>query len=156
MKLMRVASIALAAYFVSSALAHVGDDQALVVALERRVQGHASAGRRWVFGADDDTVGRMKSSTAAPSFRNSGLDTTLKGCDTAFGQFVGDAACTLSAGADRHRALVDDDLVVGHQPGRCRGRGQHVLRSAEPSSPGGVPTAMNWIVPCGRPSRYRS
>jgi hypothetical protein len=38
------------------------------------------------------------------------------------------AALTLSAGADRHRALVDHHLVVGHQAADVAGGGEHVLQ----------------------------
>ena len=58
MKLMRVASMALAAYLVSSAEAHVHDHDLGVIALERRVELRASAPiALGVVAADDDPVG---------------------------------------------------------------------------------------------------
>ena len=95
--------------------------------------------------------GRMKSSTAAPSFRNSGLRDDREGerrtpraasaSRTAVAHLVGRA--------HRHRALVDDHLVVGHvladvarpPPARTAGRPSRLRRAA-------CPRAMNWIVPC--------
>jgi hypothetical protein len=76
MKLMRVASIALAAYLVSSALR-----RSITTSLSRlRWNGAYSARIRWIARSSSAPTtmrsGRMKSSTAAPSFRNSGLDTT--------------------------------------------------------------------------------
>ena len=47
------------------------------------------------------------------------------------------------SGADRHRGLRDDDLaLVEVVADRARHR-EHVLQIRRPSSPGGVPTAMN-------------
>ena len=83
--------------------------------------------------------GFMKSSIAAPCFRNSGLLTTLKGMS----RFAPDHLAHLLRRANRHRALVDDDLVAIHRTADVTGDFEHVLRSAEPSSPCGVPTAMN-------------
>ena len=92
--------------------------------------------------------GFMKSSTAAPCFRNSGLLTTLNGCVVSRRDDLAD----LFGGADRHGALVDDDPVAVHRAGRCRApRRARAARSAEPSSPCGVPTAMNTI--CERRDR---
>ena len=86
--------------------------------------------------------GFMKSSTAAPCLRNSGLLTTLNGC-------VVSAAIDgvhLLRRADRHGALVDDDLVLVHRAAdRRRATSSTCVRSAEPSSPCGVPTAMKTI-----------
>ena len=60
--------------------AHVHHQQALVVALERRVERAQRARSRARRRRRSTTrSGRMKSSTAAPSFRNSGLDTTANG-----------------------------------------------------------------------------
>ena len=83
MKLMRVASIALAAYFVNSA-----EPTSMCSILSRwrlngayswpiRARARSPAGP----GSVPMTIrsGRMKSSTAAPSLRNSGLETTAIG-----------------------------------------------------------------------------
>ena len=68
--------------------------------------------------------GFMKSSTAAPCFRNSGLLTTLNGCVVSRRMI----AANLLGGADRHGALVDDDAVAVHRPADVAGDGQHVLQ----------------------------
>jgi hypothetical protein len=77
MKLMRVASIALAAYLVSSA-----ERTSIMTSLSRvRWNGAYSACIRCTARSSSAPTtmrsGRMKSSTAAPSFRNSGFETTL-------------------------------------------------------------------------------
>jgi hypothetical protein len=78
--------------------ADVHHDQLVALALEGRVQRLHQQHGAVVVGADDDAVGRMKSSTAAPSFRNSGLETTLKGTLTpALRQPPAMASCTASA-----------------------------------------------------------
>ena len=60
--------------------AHVHHQQPLVVALERRVELRASAAiARSSSAPMTMRSGRMKSSTAAPSFRNSGFETTANG-----------------------------------------------------------------------------
>ena len=70
----------------------------------------------------------MKSSTAAPSFRNSGFDTTANGvADAARRKLLGDRLADAVGGAHRHRGLVDDDLVLGHPPADVARRGEHVL-----------------------------
>ena len=83
--------------------------------------------------------GFMKSSIAAPSLRNSGLEQTANAC------WVSDrtAARTFSAVPTGTVDLVTTTLwpfmlrpISLATPSTC-------CRSAEPSSPGGVPTAMN-------------
>ena len=75
----RVASIAFEAYLHSSALAQSMSLNRRAGARERRVQGLHQSRRALVLGPDHDAIGRMKSSIAAPCFRNSGLLTTLNG-----------------------------------------------------------------------------
>ncbi len=93
--------------------------------------------------------GRMKSSTAAPSFRNSGLETTAKPMSTP-------RAASSSAIASRTRSAVPTGTVdlsttirgsVMCRP-MLRAAASTYCRSAEPSSSGGVPTAMNCSAPC--------
>ncbi len=79
---MRVASIALAAYLVSSA-------ERTSITRKRswlRMNGAYSARSVWIARSSlapmTTRSGRMKSSTAAPSFRNSGLEATENGIDT--------------------------------------------------------------------------
>ena len=72
--------------------------------------------------------GRMKSSTAAPSFRNSGFETTANAMlDAARRELFGDRAAHAVGRAHRHRRLVDDDLVLRHAPADVARGGEHVL-----------------------------
>ena len=68
--------------------------------------------------------GFMKSSIAAPCFRNSGLLTTLNGCVVSRRM----ASRTVLGRADRHRALVDDDLVAVHRAADVARDAEHVLQ----------------------------
>lgn len=72
MKLILVASMALAAYLVSSRRAHVHFDQPVVVAVETAREGAQLHGGAVGVVAADDVVrsGRMKSWIAAPSLRS--------------------------------------------------------------------------------------
>ena len=76
MKLMRVASIALAAYLVNSAL------RKSITSSRSRLRMYGEYSARINNTARSSSApmmmrsGRMKSSTAAPSFKNSGFDTT--------------------------------------------------------------------------------
>jgi hypothetical protein len=80
----------------------------------------------------------MKSSTAAPSFRNSGLEQTWTGWDVS------------ASMASRTRAAVPTGTVLFVMTMRSpsmafpmeRATESTCWRSADPSSPGGVPTAM--------------
>ena len=121
MKLIFVASMALATYLVISALSGDIDQERLLGAQERRVQlaEHArpTSGRRT---PTTTRSGFMKSSIAAPSLRNSGLLATSNGAAGHLGQPAGE----LGVGADRHGALDDDDL------GRVAG----ARRSARPTA----------------------
>ena len=70
---------------------------------------------------------------AEPSRRNSGLQTTAE-IDRA--EAGGVARCRHPvAGADRHRALVDDDQRVVHRLGDAVGRRAHVLQVGLPATP---------------------
>ena len=120
---MRVASIAFAAYFVSSAermsMKRTGcsarTNGAYSSAMTARARSEATP--------TTTRSGRMKSSIAAPSFRNSGFETTSNGCARRALQHLRD----LLGAADRHGALVH------HHAARvmCRpislGGGEHVL-----------------------------
>ena len=80
----------------------------------------------------------MKSLTASPSLRNSGFEATAN--------VVLRVRLTmrldLVAGADRHRGLGDDHGPAGERRGRPGAAALKMYgRSAEPSGPGGVPTA---------------
>ena len=68
--------------------------------------------------------GLRKSSSAAPSLRNSGLLTTSKGCFVSFGDRLADQV----GGADRDGALVDDDGVAGERAADVAGGGEDVLQ----------------------------
>ena len=139
MKLILVASMALATYLVISALS---GDMTRNGRSVRRKGAYSSCSTSPTSGRRTPTTTRsgfMKSSMAAPSLRNSGLLATsmrqLRACGQALGQ--------LAVGADRHGALDDDDLGVRRRPRRWRRRRPRRLpRSAPPSWPCGVPTAM--------------
>ncbi len=90
----------------------------------------------------------MKSSTAAPSFRNSGFETTENGC-------AAPRAASVFAISARTLSAVPTGTVdlstTTRGPSMCaamaRAAASTYCRSAEPSSPGGVPTA----IICTRP-----
>ena len=137
---MRVASIALAAYLVTSAEAM---SMNRIRSPPWRVNGPYSSPMTAFASSSSMPMttrsGFMKSSIAAPSLRNSGFE------HTANGSAVSDctAARTFSAVPTGTVDLVTITLwpfmlrpISLATPSTC-------WRSAEPSSPGGVPTAMN-------------
>ena len=86
--------------------------------------------------------GFMKSSIAAPSFRNSGLEQTAKAvlvCDFT-------AARTFSAVPTGTVDLVTTTFGSFMCRPISRATASTCWRSAEPSSPGGVPTAMKMTL----------
>ena len=85
--------------------------------------------------------GFMKSSIAAPCFRNSGLLTTLKGC------VVSPAIASRTFGAVPTGTVLLSTTTVYLFIARPMSRAtpSTCCRSADPSSPCGVPTAMNTI-----------
>ena len=87
--------------------------------------------------------GSMKSLMATPSFRNSGLDTTSNSiCTPRLASSASTAARTLSAVPTG----TVDLLMITDRSVMCwpisRATASTCDRSAEPSSSGGVPTAM--------------
>ena len=121
----RVASIALAAYLHSSALAQSITMIGAPVRVNGRVQLlHQISAPRGSSAPITTRSGFRKSSTAAPCFRNSGLLTTLNGCVVSRRIDFADAL----GGADRHGALVDDDLVAVHRPRHVARDGEHMLQ----------------------------
>ena len=110
---MRVARIEFAAYLQSSALAVSVSMIGAPVRVNGAYSSRITRSARFVAGSTPTTTrsGFMKSSMAAPCFRNSGLLTTLNGC-------VVSAAIVLHRGgrADGHGALVDDDGVLVDRP----------------------------------------
>ena len=97
--------------------------------------------------------GRMQSATAAPSFRNSGFETTSKprseprACSTCV-----ILARTLSAVPTGTVDFVTTTLGSAMCPAMVAATPRTYCRSAEPSSSGGVPTAMNWMRPWPTPA----
>ncbi len=91
----------------------------------------------------------MKSSTAAPSFRNSGFDATANGIlAPRFASSPAIASCTRSAVPT---GTVDLSTTIFVSCIRCpmlRAAWITYCMSALPSSSGGVPTAMNCSAPC--------
>ena len=136
---MRVASIAFAAYLQSSALAQSITMMGAPVRVNGAYSSVMISARARSSAPMTTRSGFRKSSTAAPCFRNSGLLTTLNGCVVS----LRDRLAHELGRADRHGALVDDDLVAVHRPGRCRGprRARAAGRPSRPR-PSGVPTAM--------------
>jgi len=95
--------------------------------------------------------GRVKSSTAAPSFRNSGLETTEKGGAALRKRTSNSAwmvAVTLSAVPTGTVDLSTTTLLSVMWRPMLRAAASTYCRSALPSSSGGVPTAMNYTLPC--------
>ncbi len=94
--------------------------------------------------------GRMQSATAAPSLRNSGFETTSK-CRSlrprAFSVSTSFAR-TLSAVPTGTVDLVTTTLASSMCSAMVFATASTYLRSAEPSSSGGVPTAMKTMRPC--------
>ena len=136
---MRVASIAFAAYFVISADAMSMKITGFPVRTNGAYSSAITLRARSLSTPRTTRSGLRKSSTAAPSFRNSGFDTTWNGkrasCAT--------AARTLSAVPTGTVLFVTTTIsrdmcrpIVSATPSTCE-------RSADPSSSGGVPTAMN-------------
>jgi hypothetical protein len=124
-----VASIALAAYLVSSA-------ERTSISTTRSWLRLNGAYRRRITATDSALVapmmmrsGRMQSATASPSFRNSGLDTTSKAMSAPCRQLCGNGGTHLVGGAHRHRRLVDHHGRHAHVPADgSAGHGQHVLQ----------------------------
>ena len=83
----------------------------------------------------------MKSSIAAPCFRNSGLLTTLNGCVVS----PAIASRTFFAVPTGTVLLSTTTVYLFIARPTSRATASTCCRSAEPSSPCGVPTAMNTI-----------
>ena len=113
---------------------------------------------RSVFSADSLSVpkmirsGRMQSFTAAPSFKNSGLDTTSNVTDLlASDKVLAILAFTLSAVPTGTVDLLITTLWDAICVAIVSATANTYLRSAEPSSSGGVPTAIKITSPCATP-----
>ena len=137
--------------------AHVHHQQALVVALERRVQlAHAARVASLVVGADDDAVGPHEvARPPRPPSGTPGFETTANvDARAAVREFLRDRLAHAVGGADRHGATCRRSPCSRSCGGRCCARRPRTCcRSAEPSSPGGVPTAMNCSAPCATARR---
>ena len=97
--------------------------------------------------------GRMKSSMAEPSRRNSGLQATSK--SAAGIGLARRCRATWRRGAHGDGALVDDDLVARRGGGRCWRHGLEDVATGRPyPSPrrAGVPTAMKMTCAPGPPA----
>ena len=156
---MRVASMALAAYLVSSALGTsihtIRSWWRLSEAYKRPIASLACSpiGVRGM--PTTMRSGCMKSSMAAPSFKNSGLDTTTNG-RSALPQTLSSAATAWVTRSAVPTGTVDlFTMTMGPVMARatCCAAAITCARSAEPSSCGGVPTAMNmisaWVTAAG-------
>ena len=122
MKEMRVASIAFAAYFVSSAERRSMKRMGCSARTNGAYSSAMTARARSEATPTTTRSGRMKSSMAAPSFRNSGFETTSKGWAVASRSDLGDPV----GAPDRHGALVHDDRVAGERPADLLGGGEDV------------------------------
>ncbi len=92
--------------------------------------------------------GFMKSAIAAPSFRNSGFETTSKStCTPRAISVAPTVALTLSDVPTGTVDLVITTLYSSMCSPIVRATASTWRRSAEPSSSGGVPTAMIWNRP---------
>ena len=86
----------------------------------------------------------MKSSIAAPSLRNSGFDATAK----SFAPVAVSAPRTFSAVPTGTVDFVTTTLKRSQWLPMVVATARTCCRSALPSSPGGVPTAMKTMSPC--------
>ena len=105
MKLMRVASMEFAAYLVNSALRMSMTSKRSWLRMKGEYSARISSTARSSSAPTTMRSGRMKSSTAAPSFRNSGLDTTAKSTATL-------RAASSCATASRTRSAVPTGTVL--------------------------------------------
>ena len=141
MKLIFVDSRALATYLVISALSGDIDQERLVGPQERLVQVAQHVDHLGAADADDHAVGLHEVVDRRAFLEELGIAGHVA---LAAGQLRVSRAIDLGVGADRHGALGDDDRVgragAGAMPSTTDQRAE---RSAEPSSPGGVPTARN-------------
>ena len=149
MKEMRVASMAVGGVLGELGRAHVHDEQPLVIALERRIQRAHQLGRALVVAADDDAVRAHEVLDRRAFLEELGVG------DDAEGDVDAARASSSSAIASRTRSAVPTGTVDLSTTTRysfmwrpmLRAAATTCFRSAEPSSSGGVPTAMNWISP---------
>ncbi len=151
MKEMRVASMALAAYLMSSAERM----STIWMRLRLRTNGAYRSSSTWRPRSSSTPsttrAGFMKSLTASPSLRNSGFEATANSVPRA-----------VSATAARTRSAVPTGTVllvaITAQPVRARPMSRAAVmtwsRLARPSSPCGVPTAMKiTCAPATAPAR---
>ncbi len=151
---MRVASMALAAYLVSSALTtsiHTVRSWWRLYGMYRRVITCRARSPSGLSGTPMTMrSGRMKSSMAAPSFRNSGLETTTKSRPMTC--LASSSARTVASTAAAVPTGTVDLLTTTVNACRCcpiwRATASTCCKSADPSSLGGVPTAMNTTSAC--------
>ena len=150
---MRVASMALAAYLVSSA------ERTLICRMRSRLRWNGAYSWRSSAVARSSSEprmmrsGRMKSSTAAPSLRNSGLDTTQNAW---FAPRLASSSATAARTLSAVPTGTVDLFTITRSPlmwrPMARAAASTCCRSAEPSSSDGVPTAMSCNSPCAPPA----
>ena len=154
MKLILVASMAFAAYLVSSAELHVHDDEFFAAARERLVERAQQFGDARIVGAHHHAI-RTHEVFDGRAF----LEEFRVGNHVEFD--IGTALRratrrprrrTLSAVPTGTVDLVMTTLYSVMCSPMERATASTYLRSAEPSSSGGVPTAMSWNRPCSTPS----
>ena len=134
---MRVASIELAAYFVSSAERRSITSMRSVVRVNGAYSARSVSIARLSSAPMTTRSGFMKSLTASPSLRNSGFDATANSCFACF--------LTIASILSPVPTGTVDLVTITAQPvsasATCSAALKMNDRSAEPSGPGGVPTA---------------
>ena len=138
MKLIRVASMALAAYFVTSADAVSMTRISLPVRTKGMYRSRSTSAATESSTPSTTRSGRLKSLIAAPSFRNSGLQQTCTGCSVS----ASIASRTILAVPTGTVLFVITMRSPSIARPTSRAAARTWRRSADPSSPGGVPTAM--------------
>ena len=107
----------------------VGDDQAFAVTLKRRIERAHQVDGLVVLGTDDDAVGTHEVLDGGAFLEEFRVGNDAVGdVDRALVQFVGNGRLHLGGSANRHRALVHHNLVVGHQAADVAGGGEDVLQ----------------------------
>ncbi len=153
MKLILVASMALAAYLVSSALRTSITTMRSWLRLKGAYSSRSCASAAGLSVPMMMRSGRLQSATAAPSFRNSGLLTTSKAMlAPRSAKTVRTASATLSAVPTGTVDLLTMVLGAAMWVATVRATASTCCKSALPSSSGGVPTARKISLPCATPS----
>ena len=108
---------------------HIHDDQALVVALERRIELAHHFSRARVLDADDDAIRPHEVLDRGAFLEKLGVgNDAVVDASCARRQLLADRGAHLVGRAHRYRRLVHHDLVVDHQPADIARGGDDVLQ----------------------------